>query len=520
MSSIEYIYEGDLCDSKAQLIAHQCNCSSIVKCGAGLYSEIAKNFPYADFYPTRSEDSKPGTIKVYGDKKLKQRLVLAMFSQFHPGPPTKKDSTAMREKWFDDALSKIAKINGLKSIAFPYKIGCGLAQGDWDIYKAKLEDFSKENPHLKIYIISNESRPSLIEESSESEEELIDDESSEKENIKLAAVDVKECSDSDTDDADTRSSSSEEKEETSSDEIINSPREESTKNPDDLDYEFLKWVWEHLQTTPFIDSTYFIEAYGKKDVIKKTDIMKKKDWIWKTSSILEYTKFNIPKSYEKFFNEFIEGGGFDELNLYLKKESQSYTLFPELKNIYKAFELCPIDNLKVVAIGQDPYHIDGAAMGVAFGHNKGVRLQPSLRNIYKAVEKDGFKADYENGDITKWCTQGVFFINTALTVRAGDAGSHTTKSKNQKGPWDYFINQLFRFINDTCDHVVVLMWGVKAQEYKDLFSVKKHHIITAPHPAASSYDPTNSGFVDALCFSKTNRKLKTWGYEPIDWNMI
>src|SRR5690606_29470984 len=148
-----------------------------------------------------------------------------------------------------------------------------------------------------------------------------------------------------------------------------------------------------------------------------------------------------------------EGGCLQDISSFLEKESRVYDIYSPMDYVYKAFELCDLLKLKVVVVGEDPYPTKGAAMGVAFGHLDGVKLQHSLRNIYKEVEKDGFKISTDGGDITKWCNQGVFFINTALTVRAGEASSHTTKSKD--GPWEYFIRQLFRFLDEK-EHLVIM----------------------------------------------------------------
>ena len=527
MSSVEYIFDSDILESNAQLIAHQCCCVSTFKGkGKGLYESIANKFPYANVYSSREEDSLPGTVKLFGDKKLKQRLVLAIFAQLKPGPPSKKDTTEMRERWFSNALKKISNIKGIKSIAFPYKIGCGLAQGNWEVYRVKIEEWAKSNPSIDVYIVSNCPDPSI---DSQTDSELLEEDSEEEHvvpitspNLKFSVDTVSELDESENTDSDDEPISKKE-----------SPKikYETPIKKESIDYstneEFLVWLWKYIENIEFIDKSYFINLYEKsKNIGGSSSIVTNsiatytttttKSYTWKTATLLEYTLKNIPKTYEKFFEIMESGGCLQDISSFLEKESRVYDIYPPMDNIYKAFEFCDLDNLKVVAVGQDPYHTKGAAMGVAFGHLDGVKLQPSLRNIYKAVEKDGFKISTEGGDITKWCKQGVFFINTALTVRAGEAGSHTTKSKD--GPWEYFIRQLFRFIDEKKEHLVVMLWGAAAQKYKDSFS-SKHFIITTCHPAACAYNPSNTEFFDSLCFSKANRKLKTWGMTPIDWSL-
>ena len=225
--------------------------------------------------------------------------------------------------------------------------------------------------------------------------------------------------------------------------------------------------------------------------------------------------------YSEFFENILENDGVDEISDYLEKEvALEKIIYPPLNEVFTAFDLCPLKKLKVVVIGQDPYHTPGAAMGVAFGHrDTRKKVQPSLRNIYKALINDGFGADLKSGDLTKWCQQGVFLINTALTVCKGEAGSHASKSQTKPGPWDYFIGQLFMFLSDHCDHLVVMAWGVKAQAYLYHFDQEKHHFITAPHPAASTYSPSNTEFFDHKPFSETNKILKKWKKKPIEWNL-
>jgi|688.fasta_scaffold96373_3 uracil-DNA glycosylase len=559
--NVEYIFEENLCDNDSQLIVCFCHTSIKSKNTDENFLSIIKKYPYvSEFLSSRKEDSKLGTIKVVGDKKQGQRLILLLFFQVDG-----KTSIEESKKWFDKSLEKISSIKGLKSIAFPH----------YEIYNSKIEEWSVNNGSAKIYIVSEESDPS--KESSEeeemnlSEEEELEESSSEEEEQNLSEDEEEEKVETTVPEKIISSSKGETKKEESEDEQSSSEESDADSSdeeeenivakpqpPDDIkqkieklnsfisenggyktptavkvsssttkdygeDYDFLRWFWSEMQTLPYINPLYFINSYEKRDCCSTMSLPAEKtvkELNWKTCNLLGYTEDNIPKTYETFFNQFIEGGGMKDLSSFLEKEIKNYKIYPELPDVYTAFELCPLDKMKVVIIGQDPYHTEGVAMGVAFGHKANAsRVQPSLKNIYKAVEKDGFKVNWNNGDITKWCTQGVFCINTALTVREGEAGSHLPKSKSQDGPWEYFTRQLLNFLDQEKEHLVIMLWGAKAQEYKDIFSTKKHFIITAPHPAASAYNPLNTEFVDSNCFTKANRKLKTWSLDQIDWNL-
>lgn len=149
-------------------------------------------------------------------------------------------------------------------------------------------------------------------------------------------------------------------------------------------------------------------------------------------------------------------------------------------------------------------------MGVAFGHHsERQKIQPSLSNIYKELENDGFRVNRKSGDLTKWVEQGVFLYNTTLTVRQGQANSH-------RGEYDNFTNNLFSYLNRVHDHLVVIMWGSYAKSYKDVFDRKKHKGIVSVHPSPYSAD---KGFFGSKPFSETNKYLREWGKKPIDWNL-
>lgn len=244
---------------------------------------------------------------------------------------------------------------------------------------------------------------------------------------------------------------------------------------------------------------------------------------WGDMSLKEYTQdiiMNDP-DYEDWFDFFeicVEAYYLDEIDNKIKKELKcNNKIFPNLEDVYNAFLWTPLSNIKVVIVGQDPYHTPGVAMGVAFGHYK-EELQPSLRNIYNSIEEDGYNPD-RCGDLKKWCSQGVFLINTALTVRKGKAGSHASIYVGGKfqGLWSDFITHLFSYLDNVKEHLVVMMWGNKAQNYSSLFNEKKHYLLKAPHPAASVYNSSNTGFLKCNHFSKCNSKLVDWGYDQINW---
>jgi uracil-DNA glycosylase len=189
-----------------------------------------------------------------------------------------------------------------------------------------------------------------------------------------------------------------------------------------------------------------------------------------------------------------------------------FNVFPPIESVFNAFTtgLCADpEKIKVVIIGQDPYHTKGAAMGLAFSCPT---LQPSLKNIHKELKSDGFKVDSKSGDLTKWANQGVFLINTALTVIEGKANSHSKI-------WKDFTKRILTFLN-TQEHLVVIMWGKEAQTLgKRHFSADKHKFIESVHPSPFSVNGKNADFFGSKPFSKANTYLKQWGVSEVDWNL-
>lgn len=199
---------------------------------------------------------------------------------------------------------------------------------------------------------------------------------------------------------------------------------------------------------------------------------------------------------------------FKDLVIYLKDEYQSKMVFPPGKELFNAFNFCPLDEVKVVILGQDPYHGPGQAHGLSFSVKPGIPFPPSLLNIFKEIKTDLSIDMPPNGDLTRWATQGVFLLNATLTVRAHEAGSHQGKG------WEEFTDEVIRVIDRTQSNVVFMLWGSFAQKKSGLIDSSKHLILKAPHPSPlSSY----RGFFGSKHFSKANDYLLSIGKTPIAW---
>jgi len=200
------------------------------------------------------------------------------------------------------------------------------------------------------------------------------------------------------------------------------------------------------------------------------------------------------------------------LRTFLKNEKQAgIKVYPKGGDIFNAFQKTPFADVKVVILGQDPYHGENQAHGLSFSVQKGIGIPPSLRNIYKELSTDipGFKIP-GHGDLTEWAEQGVLLLNASLTVQAGMPGSH------QKKGWEGFTDQVIKTISDKKEGVVFILWGSFAQAKAELIDKQKHHIIKSPHPSPFSAD---RGFFGSKPFSKTNDILEKQGKQPIDWQI-
>lgn len=201
-----------------------------------------------------------------------------------------------------------------------------------------------------------------------------------------------------------------------------------------------------------------------------------------------------------------------KLKAFLQQEKEDgYTIYPKSKDIFNAFAKTPFDNVKVVILGQDPYHGAGQAHGLSFSVQKGVPPPPSLLNIFKELQQEfpEFKLP-QNGDLTYWADQGVLLLNATLTVRANQAGSH------QKKGWEIFTNKVIEEISKRKENIVFLLWGKFAQAKSELIDEQKHHLLKAAHPSPLA---AHNGFFGCDHFLETNTILEENGIEPIDWQI-
>lgn len=211
---------------------------------------------------------------------------------------------------------------------------------------------------------------------------------------------------------------------------------------------------------------------------------------------------------EKLHDEF-EKPYFEGLIGFVKEEYKSQTVYPPGKLIFNAFDSCPFDACKVVILGQDPYHGPGQANGLCFSVNDGVPKPPSLLNIFKEVNEDVGVPMPVSGNLQRWADQGILLLNSTLTVRAGDAGSH------QKKGWETLTDAVIQRINDEKKNIVFLLWGKYAQDKGSIIDESKHHVLKAKHP--SPLAAKWGGWFGTRHFSQTNEYLEKVGREKIEW---
>jgi uracil-DNA glycosylase len=196
------------------------------------------------------------------------------------------------------------------------------------------------------------------------------------------------------------------------------------------------------------------------------------------------------------------------LTEFVKDEYKSGAAYPPPKFIFRAFELTPFDKVKAVILGQDPYHGAGQANGLSFAVPPGVRLPPSLQNIFKELESDLGPVRSKTGDLERWASQGVLMLNATLTVRAAAPGSHQNKG------WEQFTDAVIRALNDRREHLAFILWGNYAKQKGAHIDRAKHLVIQSAHPSPFA---AHSGFFGSKPFSKANEYLKKHGEAPIDW---
>lgn len=201
---------------------------------------------------------------------------------------------------------------------------------------------------------------------------------------------------------------------------------------------------------------------------------------------------------------------YKELRGFLKKEYSQHTVYPEKEHIWQAFEWTPYSDVKVVILGQDPYHGKDQAHGLSFSVRPHVSLPPSLRNIYKELKRDLNITPVSHGYLKKWAEEGVLLLNTVLTVREGQAHSHRNKG------WEELTDYVINALNEREEPMVFLLWGNAAKKKMKQIDQNRHVVLTTSHPSPLS---AHRGFLGSGIFSEANRELKNLGYEPVDWSL-
>lgn len=214
------------------------------------------------------------------------------------------------------------------------------------------------------------------------------------------------------------------------------------------------------------------------------------------------------KAWDEILAEEMHKDYYQELQAFVQKRRAEVRVFPEEKNVFNALELTPFESVKVVILGQDPYHGFGQAHGLSFSVQKGIPLPPSLKNIYKELQDD-IGGDFPTeGDLTHWAKQGVLLLNTVLTVEEGNANSHKGMG------WERLTNRLIESLNELKHPVIFILWGKPAQDKEKLITNSNHVILKAPHPSPLS---AYRGFFGSKPFSKVNDILIQQGQTPIRW---
>ena len=221
--------------------------------------------------------------------------------------------------------------------------------------------------------------------------------------------------------------------------------------------------------------------------------------------------YKISKEWDELLKEDFNSESYLKLRAFLKTEYSTRTIYPSMYDIFNSMKLTSLDKLKVVLLGQDPYHNQGQAMGLSFSVPKGVDKPPSLVNMFKELKSELGIDPPPHGDLTGWAKQGVLLLNTVLTVREHQANSHKGMG------WEKFTDSIIKKISDNKEHVVFLLWDGNARSKKPLIDVKKHLILECAHPSPLS---AYNGFFGCGHYLKTNEYLSSFGIEPIDWSAL
>ena len=216
----------------------------------------------------------------------------------------------------------------------------------------------------------------------------------------------------------------------------------------------------------------------------------------------------IEESWKNKLQDEFEKEYFSRLTEFVKNEYRTHTIYPSGKLIFNAFNHCTFDKLKVIILGQDPYHGPGQAHGLCFSVKDGIAYPPSLINIFKEIQNDTGAAIPKSGNLERWADQGVLLLNATLTVRAHQAGSHQNKG------WETFTDSVINIVAREKNHVVFLLWGAYAQRKAAFVDRNKHLVLESVHPSPLS---ASRGFFENHHFSKTNLYLQEHGIPPIDW---
>lgn len=220
----------------------------------------------------------------------------------------------------------------------------------------------------------------------------------------------------------------------------------------------------------------------------------------------------IEPTWKKELEEEFEKSYFKKLSTFVREEYSKHPVYPPPKDIFRAFDLCPFDKVKVVILGQDPYHGAHQANGLCFAVHDSITIPPSLQNIFKEIEIDlGVKLGNDrmlNGDLSRWASQGVLLLNATLTVRANTPGSHQRKG------WEEFTDRAIQQLSEKRDNIVFMLWGNYAKNKGVVIDRERHLVLEATHPSPFS---AYNGFFGCRHFSQANRYLKENGLEEVDW---
>jgi uracil-DNA glycosylase len=215
----------------------------------------------------------------------------------------------------------------------------------------------------------------------------------------------------------------------------------------------------------------------------------------------------IDPSWKKAIKDEFGKPYWEKLTTFVREQYSTKMVYPPPKSVFRAFDLCPFDKVKVVIVGQDPYHGPNQANGLSFAVNDGIALPPSLKNIYQEIHNDLGIQPLPSGDLSRWAKQGVLMLNSVLTVLAGMPASHSKKG------WEEFTDAAIKALNDKRSHIVYMLWGRYAQQKGEVIDRQKNLVLTSGHPSPFSVNL----FLGHHHFSKCNEYLNEHGIEPIDW---